>query len=291
MLRENPTMIEREGAVICTETFGSPDNPAILLIMGSGASMDWWPTEFCERLASWDHFVIRYDHRDTGRSSNYEVGAPPYGLNDLADDALAIVDALRLARVHLVGMSMGGAIAQLLALDHPERVESLTLIASSPVQVDADEPELPSMSAETIARFSRPEPDPDDPEAVIDYLLALAEASASPDRQFEREEFRALGRVVVERSNNIAATLTNHNRIDFQLNPSCRLDELRLPTLVLHGRDDPVLPFEHGAALARHIPGARLVALERTGHELPRSSWLTVIPEILCLTSAVETAV
>ncbi len=286
-MRKNSRMIECDGTEIYTEAFGDHRNPGILLIMGSGASMDWWATEFCQRLASWDHYVVRYDHRDTGRSSTYQVGAPPYDFGDLVNDAIAVLESFGLERAHLVGMSMGGAIAQMLALDHPARVESLTLIASSPVDLEPAEPELPSMSPEAMAGFARAEPDWDDSEAVVEHLLALAQISASPHRRFEREEFRAHATYVVEHSRDIAASLTNHNRLATGPAPSRQLAELCLPTLVLHGRDDPVLPFEHGLALSRRIPGARLVALEQTGHELPRSSWERAVPEIIGLTASV----
>jgi len=114
------------------QTFGYAGDPAILLIMGAAASMDWWEDGFCERLAVGRRFVIRYDHRDTGRSVSYQRGAPPYALRDLAADAVGLLDAFSLARAYLVGFSMGGAIAQLVTLDHRGRVESLTLIATSP---------------------------------------------------------------------------------------------------------------------------------------------------------------
>jgi pimeloyl-ACP methyl ester carboxylesterase len=148
-------------------------DPAILLIMGSSASMDWWEDDFCERLADGRRFVVRYDHRDTGRSVSYRPGAPPYTLRDLAADAVGLLDTFGLARAHLVGMSMGGAIAQLVALDHPGRVASLTLIATSPA--GPGDPGLPETPAQTRAKFAAiAEPTWPDRTAVIDYLVQLA---------------------------------------------------------------------------------------------------------------------
>lgn len=157
-------IVEANGVELCVDSFGDPADPAILLIMGSSASMDWWEPEFCERLAAGSRFVVRYDLRDTGRSVSYEPGSPPYSLRDLADDAIGILDALGIARAHVAGMSMGSGIVQLLALDHPDRLLSLTLIASSPA---GSAPDLPDMSHETAAKFQMPDPDWSDRDAVI----------------------------------------------------------------------------------------------------------------------------
>lgn len=130
----NPSerIVQANGVDLCVETFGEPADAGVLLIMGAGASMLYWDADLCERLAAAGRFVIRYDNRDTGRSVSYGPGTPPYALRDLAGDAVGLLDALGLAGAHVVGMSMGGAIGQLMALDHPERVASLTLVASTP---------------------------------------------------------------------------------------------------------------------------------------------------------------
>jgi pimeloyl-ACP methyl ester carboxylesterase len=128
-------MVEVNGVGLCVETFGGDRHPAVLLVMGAAASMLSWENEFCERLASGGRFVIRYDHRDTGRSVTYAPGAPEYTGDDLVADAAGVLDALGVSSAHLVAMSMGGALAQLLALDYPDRVSSLTLISTSPAPV------------------------------------------------------------------------------------------------------------------------------------------------------------
>ena len=124
-------IVQANSVDICTESFGDPSDPALLLIMGAMASMLWWPEGLCRRLAERGRFVIRYDNRDTGRSVTYEPGRPGYTLDDLTDDAAGVLDAYEVERAHLIGMSLGGMIAQLAALQHPARVATLTLIASS----------------------------------------------------------------------------------------------------------------------------------------------------------------
>ena len=118
---------------IVSQTFGDPGNPAMLLIMGAMASMLWWPEALCRKLAGEGRFVIRYDNRDTGRSTKYPPGEPPYTFDDMADDAMHVLDDHGIGKAHVVGMSMGGMVAQLVALKHPSRVISLTVISSSPV--------------------------------------------------------------------------------------------------------------------------------------------------------------
>jgi pimeloyl-ACP methyl ester carboxylesterase len=277
-------IVRANGVELCAETFGERGDPAILLIMGSSASMDWWETEFCERLTAAGRYVVRYDHRDTGRSVSYPAGEPGYGFDDLVDDAVGLLDPLGLDRVHVAGMSMGGGIAQVIALSHPERVASLTLISTSPV--DGDHGVLPSMSEETGAAFAAaPEPDWSDDDAVIDFLVHLARVSASPARSFEESDFRRVAACILARTSDIEASCKNHDLIAGGATPSAPLSGLAAPTLVIHGEDDPVLPVEHGFALAKAIPGARMVVLEATGHEVPRHKWDRVVPAMVELTA------
>jgi pimeloyl-ACP methyl ester carboxylesterase len=277
----NDRIIEANGVHLCVETFGDHADDAIVLIMGAAASMDWWEDEFCERLAAGGRFVIRYDHRDTGRSVTYEPGAPGYTGRDLVEDVIGVLDALGLARAHLVGMSMGGALAQLAGLDHPDRVISLTLISTSPA--GPHEADLPGMTDEAMAAFGAlTEPDDwSDRRAVVDYLTDQARACASPSHPFDEHGTRALCVRVVDRTINIASTIKNHYLAEGGGRWRERLGELDAPTLVIHGMEDPMMPHGHGVALAREIPGARLLSLEQTGHELPRRVWDVVVPAIL----------
>jgi len=284
MSPEGERLVEANGAEICVEAIGDPDDPAILLIGGSGASMDWWEDEFCERLAAGGRLVIRYDHRDTGRSVGYEPGAPGYTYDDLVADAVGVLDAIGVERAHVVGISMGGALAQVVALDHPDRVASLTLISTSPSGPDVD---LPGMPAEAMARFAAlAEPDWSDRDAVVDHVVELARASAGTGRPFDEESFRPVAERVVGRTRNMRSSLTNHDILEGGGRWRDRLPGLEVPTLVIHGTEDPVLPYPHGEALSREIPGAELLTLEGTGHELPRATWDVAVPAILGHTSA-----
>jgi pimeloyl-ACP methyl ester carboxylesterase len=275
-----PTIVQANGADLCVETFGDQAEPAILLIMGAGASMDFWEDAFCARLAAGPRFVIRYDHRDTGRSTSYPPGAPGYTGDDLVADAVALLDALDLGAAHVVGLSMGGALAQLMALDHREYVASLTLIATSPA--GPGEPDLPPMTDEGRAAFGAvAEPDWSDRAAVIDHVTQLARACASRSRPFDEQGTRELSARVLDRTTNIESSMRNHHAAEGGDRWRERLGEIDAPTLVVHGTEDPLFPHAHGAALAREIPGAQLLTLQGAGHELPRRDWDVVVPAIL----------
>jgi pimeloyl-ACP methyl ester carboxylesterase len=242
----------------------------------------WWEEGFCELLANQGRFVIRYDHRDTGRSISYEPGAAPYSLRDLAEDVVGLLDAFSLESAHLVGMSVGGWIGQLVALDHPDRVASLTLISTSPTAGPGD-PDLPEMSQELQAFFAQEDSEPDwsDREAVIDYIVE-GERPFAGSRPFEEAAIRAIAARVFDRTTNFASSITNHAGIDSGDRWRERLGEVSVPTLVIHGTEDPMYPYGNALALAKEIPGAQLLALERVGHEVPpRALWDVVVPAIM----------
>ncbi len=276
-------MVRANGVDLCVESFGDPASPAILLIAGAGGSMLSWDEDFCERLAAAGRFVIRYDQRDTGRSTSYPPGAPGYSGRDLVEDAVGVFGALGVPTAHLVGISMGGAIAQLAALDHPDRVASLTLISTS---AGPGDPDLPAVSERLRAYFASPPPEPDwsDRAAVVEYVVEDARAYAGTTRPFDEEPWRVLAGRDFDRSPDVASSLMNHTLAEGSPGWRDRLGELAMPTLVLHGTEDPLFPFEHGVALANEIPGARLLSLEQTGHELPRATWDVVVPAIVEIT-------
>jgi pimeloyl-ACP methyl ester carboxylesterase len=272
------------GVDLCVQTFGQPDDPALLLITGAECSMDWWEDELCELLAAGSRFVIRYDLRDTGQSITYLPGAPEYNGSDLVADALGVLDALAIDRAHIVGLSMGGGIGQELALLHADRVATLTLISTSPVGPrPADRPDLPGMSEELAARFAEAasEPEWSDREAVIDHIVeGLRPFSGS--LPFDDDGQRALVERVVDRTINIESSMKNHWLLEEGEPVGKPVSEIAASTLVLHGTEDPAFPYEHGEALAREIPAARLIPLEGAGHEFPpRPLWNQVVAAIL----------
>jgi pimeloyl-ACP methyl ester carboxylesterase len=165
-------MIKVSGAELCVETFGEPADPAILLLSGMAGSMDWWDERFCLRLASAGRFVIRYDHRDTGQSTTYEPGKPGYTGLDLSEDVVGLLDALGIRAAHLVGLSMGGGIAQRVTIDHPDRVASLTLMCTT--AITPSERKLPPPDPRVLS-FA-PEVDWDDRESMIAYYIAAEKA-------------------------------------------------------------------------------------------------------------------
>jgi pimeloyl-ACP methyl ester carboxylesterase len=181
-------------------------------------------------------------------------------------------------------MSMGGAIAQVIALEYPERVASLTLISTS--FADRERSDLPGMSEEAAARFAIEKPDWTDRGRVIDYVVELQRAGASESVPLEEDAVRRVAARMFDRTSDIEAALTNHDLIDPADPPTRHLEEVDVPTVVIHGRDDPVFPFEHGRALAETIPSAELLALADVGHELPRRAWDQVVPAILASSSA-----
>lgn len=176
--------IRTDGIEIATEAFGDPKHPAVLLIMGAMASMLWWPDEFCRQLAGQGRYVIRYDNRDTGLSTTWEPGKPDYTFDDMADDAVRVLDGYGLATAHVAGMSMGGMIAQLVALEHPARVLSLTAISTSPAGVDTSH--LPQTTKAYQEHSAEAEgPDWSDRDAVIDYMVKDMRALAGPALPFD----------------------------------------------------------------------------------------------------------
>jgi pimeloyl-ACP methyl ester carboxylesterase len=278
---ERPQVVDANGVGLCVQTFGDESAPAILLITGAACSMDWWEDELCERLAAGPRFVIRYDLRDTGQSVTYEPGAPQYDGDDLVADAVGVLDALGVSEAHVFGLSMGGGIAMHIAVSHPGRVASLMLESTSPGPGGPDEAVLPPMSKELAAFEPPPEPDWADAVAVVDYVVAGLYPYAGSVR-FDEEQMRELVARIVDRTIDMRSSQTNHWIIEGGEPIRDRLGEIEAPTLVLHGTEDPLFPIAHGEALARKIPGARLVPLEGVGHEFPpRQVWDQLVEELL----------
>jgi len=262
--------------MIAVDTFGSPSDPAVLLIGGVGASMDWWEPEFCALLTG--RYVIRYDHRDTGASPSSPPGAPDYTGSDLEEDPVRVLDSLGVRAAHVVGVSMGGALAQLMTLNHPDRVLSLTAISTSGAAGDAD---LPGMTPSLAAAYAElAEPDWTSDDEVVAYLVEAQRLTAATP--YDAEEIRSIARIAVARTSNHESSQKNHHAAPGGTDSwRHRLGEISVPTLVMHGDVDPMFQLPHGEALAREIPNARLVVLPNTGHEFPRRNWDLVAKEIL----------
>jgi pimeloyl-ACP methyl ester carboxylesterase len=280
-------MIKANGVELCTEPFGVPGDPPVLLVMGVGGSMLWWEEGFCRLLAEGGRFVIRYDHRDTGRSVTYEPGRPQYTGADLVADAVGVLHAYGIAAAHVVGVSAGGAFAQLLALGFPHRVLSLVLISASPAT--AGERSLPSATERFRDFVASAEVDWSDNESVIEYLVAYERMLAGGVRPFDDAAWREFIRRDVERARDIAAS-ANHSLVAEGNVPSEPISSIAVPTLVIHGTSDPMFPLAHGRALAEEMPEARLLTLAGAGHGVDRADWEPIAHAILAHTAAAEPA-
>jgi pimeloyl-ACP methyl ester carboxylesterase len=275
-------MFTINGAASCVDVQGGADDPTVLLV---GSSMLSWPSELCERLVAGGRRVIRYDVRDTGRSESYPLGEPGYSLADLVDDAVGVLDATATERAHVAGMSTGGWIAQLLALDYPERVATLTLVASrpnTPGPVDEDLPGHHDAVMEAIR--NTPAPDWSDERAVVDRLVLRARTLAGAGA-FDETSARAHAEAEVARTTDVRCAMTNLGFADHGPRWRERLGEITAPTLVLHGEDDPFFPIGNGEALAAEIPDARLVRLGDVGHRLPAHAIPAIADELLAHTA------
>ncbi|TDU80066.1 alpha/beta fold hydrolase [Streptomyces sp. KS 21] len=276
-------VVEADGVTLCTESFGEPSDPPVLLIMGLGASMLWWEEGFCRMLADGGRFVIRYDHRDTGRSVTYEPGRPGYTGADLVGDAARVLDAHGIPAAHVVGVSAGGALAQLLALHYADRVLSLVLISTSSAAPVGRE--LPSPTEEFMRFVSDAHVDWSDGDSAIDYQVGYTRVLAGGRRPFDEAAARSLVRRDVERARDFTAA-RNHDSLPNGELPPAPLSSIAAPTLVIHGTADPMFPLRHGEALVEQIPEAGLLVLEDAGHGVDRADWATIVPAILEHTAA-----
>jgi pimeloyl-ACP methyl ester carboxylesterase len=268
-----------DGVRLAVDVQGSGE--PLVLVHGAGCGLVAWPDGLVEPLAR-HHRVLRFDARDHGRSTTWPVGEPGYGMPDLMADVRALMDAEGFESAHVLGVSGGGALAQLLALDAADRVAALTLVSSSP---GGDG--LPGMS-EAVREFfagGAPEPDWDDRDAVVAYLTEL-------ERPFQLGGYdedleRVIAERTVERARDLRASATNPYLVDPGPPWRRRLGEITVPTLVVHGADDPVFPPAHGEALAREIPHAELLVIPDAGHGVPpECAWPELVARIDALSSA-----
>jgi pimeloyl-ACP methyl ester carboxylesterase len=283
--------VRANGIEIEFESFGPASGRPLLLIMGLGGQAIMWDDAFCEALARQGHHVIRYDNRDVGLSTKFgDAGIPnvmelmqrgaagetldvPYTLDDMADDAAGLLDALRLESAHVAGASMGGMIAQTLAIRHEGRLRSLTSIMSS-----TGNPSLPPAEPDAMAVLMTPPPA--DREGSMDAAVRTWRTIGSPGFPFDEEKIRARAGRLYDRSfypegtaRQLAAIVAHGSRVE-------RLREVKTPTLVIHGEADPLVPLAGGQDTADAIPGAALLVIEGMGHDLPEGAWPTLVGAI-----------
>ena len=255
---------------IATRTCGASSDTPVMMIMGATFSMDGWPEELITALAGHGLYVIRFDHRDTGQSSTVPFGQATYTVEDMMGDTLAVLDVYDLPKAHLVGMSLGGYIAQMIAVRHPERVATVTLISSEPLGWDG--PSLPHVSQEFLDHFSTlPDVDWDDPRAVTEFLMQSERLSAGSGEEFDENRAKAGVDRMLGRAQNVSC-MFNHGALSTTEDWAGQYRNVDQPTLVIHGEDDPILPIENGRALAQSLPRARLLPMPGVGHELPLRS-------------------
>lgn len=272
MTTHDATVVRANGVDLGIESFGDTGDPLVLL--AGGTTMLSWPDPLCERLAAGGRHVVRYDLRDCGASTTLDPENPAYDLRDLAADAAALAGALGAGPAHLAGIGVGGMVAQVAALDHPEVFSALTLVGTRPVAPGPVDQDLPDHDATVMeALFSRPEPDWSDRDAVSAF--AAASAATTGD---DPEEARATAAGIWDRtpSSDPAVHQANQlgmvfSRIDCAPRWRERLGELTVPTLVVHGRDDPFFPVGNAEALAAEIPGATLLVVDGMGTALRRA--------------------
>jgi pimeloyl-ACP methyl ester carboxylesterase len=272
---------------ICFETFGDPAEPALLLIMGLGTQMLGWHEDFCADLAGRGFHVIRYDNRDIGRSTVFDGPAPTVGqlvrrdkraatytLAEMAADGVGLLDHLGVDRAHIVGVSMGGMIAQTITARRPERVLSLTSIMSSTGSRWSGQPAL-----RAYRKFLRPVSG--DRATYIANTAALFDIIGSPGFEHDPEDLRDLLGAMYDRGHNPASVSRQLAAIVASGNRTAELRHITAPTLVIHGTADKLVAPSGGRATARAIPGARLLKIQGMGHDLPRGAWPQLVDAIV----------
>jgi len=275
--------------VIAYESFGDPADPPLLLVMGLATQMLGWDERFCGQLADRGFHVIRFDNRDIGLSTHLTdagvpdvaalltgsrtAAAPPYTLLDMARDTEGLLDALGLESAHVVGASMGGMIAQQLAIGHPHRVRSLTSIMSTPSR------EVGQARPEAMAvLFLRP---PTDEHQAAERALQVYRVIGSPGYPLDEPRLADVARRAFARGHDPAGVARQLSAIAVSPDRTPGLRDLKVPTLVIHGEDDPLVQIDGGLATADAVPDARLVVIPGMGHNLPEPLWPQLVDEIV----------
>ena len=292
-----PGRVAANGIELAYETFGDASAPPVVLIMGLGTQMIAWPDELCEGLARCGLFVVRFDNRDVGGSTHLtnvppprladilmRRKPPPYSIADMADDVAGLIDGLGLGAVHLVGASMGGFIAQTLALEHAEQVRTLTLIMTS-----TGSHRVGQAKPRVYARLLRPPVAADRPTA-ISAVVETFRLIGSRGFAFDEEYLRDLAGRSWDRGHEPAGSRRQLAATIGQPNRTVALRRITVPTLVIHGLHDPLVAFSGGLAIAKAIPGSRFVGFSGMGHDLPRALWPEFVREIAALAALGDSA-
>ncbi|MBD0281509.1 MAG: alpha/beta fold hydrolase [Thermoleophilaceae bacterium] len=272
---------------IAYQTLGDADDPPLVLVMGLGSQLIHWDLEFCEQLAKRGFRVIRFDNRDAGRSTKIKAPVPnlvramaglpikaPYLLDDMAGDAFGVLDHLGIERAHVVGVSMGGMIAQTMAIRRPERVLSLASVMSTTGERRVGRPKLRLWGV----LFRRA---PRDRQQYIEYFVRVFRMVGSPGFPVDEDRLRELAAATYDRGHHPAGTGRQLAAIMASGDRTSQLRRLTVPTVVIHGTDDPLVPFRGGVATARAIPNAEFVAIPGMGHDLPREVWPRIIDAVV----------
>src|SRR4051794_10863014 len=275
------------GVTLCYETFGDPGDPTALLVMGLGVQMIGWREDFCRELAGRGFHVVRFDNRDSGRSTHFP-GRPPsagqlvrrnfgpeqYTLEDMAEDTAGLLRELDLGPAHVIGVSMGGMIAQTLAAQHPDQVSTLTSIMSTTGSRFRGQPSL------GLYRFLLKRA-PRERDAYIEHTTTIFKAIGSPGFDQDEDEIRDLAGRSYDRDDDRNATGRQLGAILASGDRTRRLGEISVPTLVVHGDSDRLVSPSGGRATAKAIKGAELMVVEGMGHDLPRQLWPRVIDAVV----------
>jgi pimeloyl-ACP methyl ester carboxylesterase len=276
--------VDANGVTLGIESFGDDDAPLVLL--AGGTTMLSWPGALCERLAAAGRRVVRYDLRDSGESTTANLKAPAYTLRDLAADAAALAQTLGGRPAHLAGIGVSGMVAQVAALDHPGAFSALTLAGTRSVAPGPPDDDLPDHDQATMRRlFAQPMPDWTDREAVANFAAARAEILGD-----DPVAARSIAARIWDRTPGTAPPVQMANQMSTVFSKlNCkprwreRLPEMEVPTLVVHGRRDPFFPVGNGEAIAREIPGARLLVLEEAATAIPDAAAGEVAEAMLAL--------
>ena len=272
---------------LCYQTFGDPGERPLLLVMGLGGQLILWPDEFCRLLVERGFFVVRYDNRDCGRSTSFD-GAPepdfraimmgddssaPYSLDEMADDAAGLIDHLGIDAAHVVGASLGGVIAQTLAIRHPDRVRSLCSIMSTTGDrsVGVGSPK----AGETLFTVG-----PSDRAGYVEHALAIFRIVGSPPPNFDEARMRDTFERSYDRGLNRPGTTRQLAAVLAQPDRTPALRELDVPAVVVHGAADPLIDVSGGVATAEAIPGAELIVIEGMGHDFTAMAWPRIVDAV-----------